>query len=65
MERNKINIPSVIVEIEIFKVGDRHYFRMIVEGKQVQICIEELKISPLTELLICKWIDNGLKGIKK
>lgn len=68
MSKNKTNkdfdIPSIIVEIEIYQVGDKHYLSMVVENKQIQICVEELKVSPFTKMLICKWIEERLKEEK-
>lgn len=58
MERDKISkdikIPSVIAEVEIYKIGNKHYLSMMVEKKLIRLCIEDLKVSSLTELLICK-----------
>ena len=65
MERDKMNIPSMMQEIEIYKFNDKHFINIIYRKQKVELCIEDIKISDFAKTLLCDWIDDGLKEIKK
>lgn len=59
-----MKIPSVVQEIEIYKFNNKHFINIICK-QRIELCIEDIGISNISKALLCDWIDDRLKEIKK
>ena len=62
---NKMNIPSVMQEIKVYKFNDKHFINIIYRKQSIELCIEDTKMSDFAKALLCGWIDDGLEKTKK
>lgn len=58
-------IPSIKKEVEIYRFNDKHFVNIVHIGQNIELCIEDTEMSYFAKILLCDWIDDGLKEIKK